>query len=132
MRDLKNRLAAASSLVPAVRTATANGTGVDLQGYESAVVVFNVGAWTDGTHTISVQESDVSGSGYAAVAAGDLLGTLTAISGTGQQNAVQMVGYRGSKRYIRAIVTVTGSPSTGAAVGGVVVRGRPRSIGTAA
>ena len=39
MKDLANSISVVQSLAPAVRTADANGTGVDLQGFEGATVV---------------------------------------------------------------------------------------------
>lgn len=117
--DLKNIIDVSQSLAPAVRTATASGTGIDLAGYNSAVAVFHPGAITDGTHTPSLEESDSSGSGYSAVAAADLIGSVSALAA----NTIQRVGYKGSKRYIRGVITVTGSPSTGAASSVVVIRG---------
>lgn len=132
MRDVKNNLAVAHSLAPLLRTTgTANGTGVDLQGYESAMAVVHFGAYTDGTHTASLEESDASGSGYAAVAAGDLLGSFTAVAASGGANTIQTVGYRGRKRYVRVVMTSSGT-TTGAASGGSIVRGRARQIGGAA
>ena len=41
MRDLSNNVVAVVGTVPAVVTADANGTGVDLQGFESAMVIVN-------------------------------------------------------------------------------------------
>lgn len=38
-------------------------------------------------------------------------------------DTVQEVGYMGSKRYVRCNLTVTGSPSTGGAIGVTVIRG---------
>lgn len=123
MKDLKNSQDLATSLAPAaLRTTSGNGTGVDLAGFNGAIVAFIVGAITDGTHTPSVEESDASGSGYAAVAAADLIGTLAALAA----NTNQRVGYKGTKRYVRAVVTVTGSPSTGGYYSAVVVRGAPQ------
>ena len=46
--DLYNEITAVQSLGPAARTATANGSSADLQGYESCLVEINAGAWTDG------------------------------------------------------------------------------------
>ena len=43
MKDLANSISAVQSLAPAVRTADANGTGVDLQFFESATVVVDTG-----------------------------------------------------------------------------------------
>ena len=47
MKDLANNLLAVQSLAPAVRTADANGTGVDLQGFEGAMVIVDMGAEGD-------------------------------------------------------------------------------------
>ena len=119
MRDLKNNLSEATSLAPAARTATANGTGVDLRGYDSAQVLFVVGAITDGTHTPKVQESD-DDSTYTDVAAADQDGTLANIAA----NTNQVVGYKGTKRYLRAVSTVSGA-TTGGVYSAVVIRGNP-------
>lgn len=119
MRDLKNNLSEATSLAPAARTATANGTGVDLKGFGAAEVFFNVGTITDGTHTPNVQESD-DDSTYTDVAAADLEGTLAALA----SNTNQAVGYKGSKRYIRAVSTVSGA-TTGGVYAAVVIRALP-------
>lgn len=118
--DIKQTLDAQNSLAPAARTATANGTGVDLANFHSANVVFIVGTITDGTHTPSVQESD-DNSTFTNVAAADLIGTLAALA----SNTNQRVGYRGTKRYVRAVSTVAGA-TTGGVYAGVVVRGDAR------
>lgn len=47
MYDLSNSINPAVSLAAAVRTAAANGTGVDLKGYESATILVDVGAEGD-------------------------------------------------------------------------------------
>lgn len=119
MKDLKSNIDVVQSLVPAARTASANGTGVDLKGYMGAVVVFAPGAITDGTHTPKLQESDDNAT-FSDVAADDQLGTLAALAA----NTVQRVGYRGAKRYVRAVVTVAGA-TTGGVYGAAVVRGYP-------
>jgi hypothetical protein len=128
MRDLYNRVDAAASLHPAARSASANGTGVDLQGYEACEVVVEFGAWTDGTHTPKIQESD-DNTTFTDVAAADQLGSFTAVSSAAGQNAVQRVGYRGSKRYLRVVMTVAGA-TTGALSAAQVLRGCKRHRGT--
>jgi hypothetical protein len=120
MRDIKNNVDVQRSIAPAAITATVNGSGVDLRGYDSAMVVIDPGTITDGTHTPKLQESD-DDSAYTDVAAGDQEGTLAVLA----SNAIQRAGYKGSKRYIRAVVTVTGSPATGGVYGASVVRGTP-------
>ncbi len=126
-RDMKTPFATSQSLAPAARTASANGTGVDLQGVEGARVDVNFGAWTDGTHTPKVQESD-DNSTFTDAAAGDVLGTFTAVSSSAGQNAVQSVAYLGSKRYIRVVMTVAGA-TTGALSGATVIKGGLRHQG---
>lgn len=117
-RDLVSLIAIGTSLAAAARTASANGTGVDLAGYGSAAVVFAPGAITDGTHTPSLEESSDNAT-FTAVAAADMIGTLAALAA----NTVQEVGYVGTKRYIRAVTTITGSPATGGVYNALVVRG---------
>ncbi|NUT96733.1 MAG: hypothetical protein HOY78_32400 [Saccharothrix sp.] len=124
MSDIKNNVDLAHSLAPAARTATTNGASVDLAGYDAAAVVINHGAWTDGTHTFAVQESDDNAT-FAAVAAADLDGTAPAVSSAAQNNTVTVVGYRGRKRYLRASVTVAGA-TTGAVYSAMVLRANPR------
>lgn len=125
-QDLKNNVLAVQSLAPQLLAATATGSMVDLLGYESAMVVVHAGAWTDGTHTPSLLESD-DDSTYTTVGAGNLQGSFTAIAASGQQNQAFQVGYKGTKRYLKGKVTVAGSPSTGAQVGITIVKGNPRN-----
>jgi hypothetical protein len=125
MHDMETTIDVAQSLVPAARTASANGTGVDLANYGSATVVIDIGTVTDGTHTPKVQESD-DNSTYTDVAAGDLTGAFTAFAAASDLT-VQKVGYVGIKRYIRAVVTVAGA-TTGGVYSATVVRGMSRVL----
>lgn len=111
LRDLKNNLSITQSLHPATRTATASGTGVDLQGAKAALVEFNFGAWASGVWTPSVEESD-DNSAWSAVAAADLEGSLTAVDSGDDDNVAQRAGYKGTKRYIRAVLTTASSPAS--------------------
>ncbi len=131
IRDTATEALPAHSLAPAVRTnGTVNGSGVDLQGYEASFALVHFGAWTDGTHTPKLQESD-DNSSFTDVAAGDQLGTFTAVASAPGANTIQKVAYRGAKRYIRVVMTTSGA-TTGAASGASIVRGRSRRVGTAA
>lgn len=85
-RDITGWLAPAQTLAPAARTASANGTGVDLRGYESATVLIESGTITDGTHTPKLQESD-DNTTYTDVAAGDLIGSFSNIANVPMCNA---------------------------------------------
>jgi hypothetical protein len=122
MRDLRSNIDVAASLQPAARTnGTATGSTVDRRGYDSALISFAFGAWTDGTHTPSVQHS-TDGTSWDAAGTADLQGTLAAVSGTAGQNAVQRVGYVGNRRFVRAMM-VTATSTTGALSAAHVVRG---------
>lgn len=118
----------AISLAPATYTATTNGTGVDLQGFHAATVLVTTGTITDGTHAISLEESD-DNTNWSAVASGDILGTLPSI-GAANDNATYRFGYIGTKRYIRVVSTVSGATS-GGVYSAVVLRGRPENAPTA-
>lgn len=108
--------------IAAKTNGTANGTGVDLAGVDAPGVLFAVGTWTDGTHALTVEESDVVGSGYTTVAAGDLVGTLTSLTAGGNSNVPQFVSYKGGKRFIRPVIVTSGA-TTGAVAGALVVNG---------
>src|SRR5690242_14229689 len=105
--------------------ATPNGAEVDLHANldasKSAMLVVLTGTITDGTYAVSLEESDTSGSGYAAVAAADLQGSAISI-GSGDDDKVFELGYNGKKRYVRAVVVSTGTTS-GGVLGAVIVRG---------
>ena len=121
MRDMKNNMDAVNSLDPNNYTATTNGTGVDVRDFDGALMVFSAGtldvANADEVYTPSVEESD-DNSTYNAVASADLEGILSNLTA----NSIQRVGYRGSKRYVRAVLTIAGTtPSVQAAAW--VVRG---------
>ncbi|MET9396287.1 hypothetical protein [Kitasatospora sp. NPDC002965] len=123
--DLVSHLDPAVSLAPAARTASANGTGVDLANYDAAAVLINAGTWTDGSHTFEIQESDASGSGYTAVPDAYLSGAEPVVSSAPTASQIYKIGYLGIKRYLRIITTVTGT-TTGAVYSATVVRGKPR------
>lgn len=120
MKDLKNSLNAVTTLAPAARTATENGVGVDLQGFDGALVVIQAGTITDGTHSVKVQESD-DNSTFTDVAADDLIGSLVDLT----SDTVQRVSYIGVKQYIRVVSTVSGA-TTGGVYSALVVRGAAR------
>lgn len=121
-QDLVSRIAPVASLRPAARTASANGSGVDLANFNSCAVVIAAGTITDGTHTPKLQESD-DNSSFSDVAAADLQGTFAAIA----TNTDQEVGYIGLKRYVRAVSTVSGA-TTGGVYAIYVVKGHARNM----
>lgn len=126
IRSLSRKLKVAQSLAPAVRTnGTANGAGVDLRGFDSAVIIVSFGACTDGTHTPSLQHS-ADNSTFTNVSAAELDGEFTAVTSSSGSNSVQKVGYLGSQRYVRVVMTTSGATS-GALSAANVIAGHPGS-----
>ena len=137
MRDISNRTVAVATQVPAVVTADANGTGIDLQGFNSAMVVVNTGAEGD---TLSgsvkfdfiLEESD-DDSTYTAVTSStsvtegsvDSSGIFLTLDANGETPQISQIGYIGGKRYIRCKIDATGTHSNGTPIGVVVVKGNP-------
>lgn len=126
MRDIQNNISAVQSIKPSSYTATENGDAVDLRGFSAATVLFYlwVGDYAnaDEVYTPKLQESN-DASNWNDVAAGDLEGSFTVIDEQADEG-LQSAGYKGSKRYLRAVVVVAGtSPSI---VGfGTIVLGEP-------
>lgn len=137
MRDISNRTVAVATQVPAVVTADADGTTVDLQGFNSAMVVVNTGVegdtlsgsvkfdfilehsdndsdWSAVTSSTDVTEGSVDGSG--------IFLTLDANAETPQ---ISQIGYIGGKQYIRCKIDATGSHSNGTPMGVTVIKGNP-------
>lgn len=117
-----------SSVSPATLTnGTTNGSAVDRGvngGMQSAVLVVVTGTVTDGSHAVTVQESDDGSTGWGAVAAAQLQGSLPT-AGSSDDNTVFEVGVRSTKRYVRAVVTTSGATS-GGLVGAYFALGAPR------
>lgn len=126
-RSVYTTVTARASLHPAARTATANGTGVDrnvgADMHRTAMVLVSTGTITDGTHTISVEDSD-DNSDFDAVADQFLQGTEPAIAAA-DDNKLFYIGYIGSRRYLRVVTTVAGA-TTGGVYGAAVLLGEPR------
>lgn len=122
MTAIKDTLKTNVSLPPAARTASANGTLVDLADCNANMITITPGTITDGTHAPKIQHGDAAnGSDMADTAAGDIVGTLANLA----SNTVQQVSYIGAKRYVRVVSTVTGGPATGGVYGAnVITKGR--------
>ncbi len=145
MYDLSNQINPAISLAAAVRNAAADGTGVDLKGYESATVIVDVGAEGDTlsgsvyfelslehsddniTFTDCAQADIVDGT----IAAGGIFLKLDGTAGGDPVTAglIYRVGYVGGKRYVRVVIAKTGTHTNGTPIGAMVVRGDARHTG---
>ncbi|WP_236241159.1 hypothetical protein [Streptomyces sp. CC228A] len=129
--SLYNVALAQSTILPAAaRTTNTTGATVDRMvdegGFRSAMVIVHAGTVTDGTHTVEVQDSP-NGSDWTAVADEYLQGSEPALT-TSNDEQVHEIGYTGHQRYLRAVVTVSGSPATGGVYGVSVLLGWPRRM----
>lgn len=125
MRDIKSTLEQFQSLTPAARTASANGSSANLQGYNAAMALVSFGVITDGTHTPKLQESS-DNSTFTDVAATDLNGAFV----VGVASSVQRVGYIGALQYVRVVMTISGA-TTGAVSSAEILAGFPAQSPTA-
>ncbi len=125
--DIRSQIDVDQSLTKIARTASANGSSVDVSDYHGVAVIIDSGAWTDGTHTFEVQDSD-DNSTWAAVASTELYGDdEPVIDGAADDDQKYRIGYKGNKKYVRVVQTVSGA-STGLVSGVLVVKGA-KSVG---
>lgn len=126
-KDIYSNVGQAVAVVPAVLTATNTSAAIDLAGFESAAVLINTGALVGAAvFNVTLEESDASGSGFAAVAASKIQGTLpTPLAAS----TAYKLGYLGAKRYIRTVLTL--ASGTSLAVSAVVLKGNARDKPTA-
>lgn len=110
------------SLTPVARTnGTTNGTAIDTAawgGCDTVLAVWFNGNLTDGVHTVSVEQSDSSGSGFAAVAAVE--GTAPVTNAATDDNTEVVFGVNPTKRWIRMVCVTSGATTGGIAAGGFV------------
>lgn len=133
--DLMNNIDVKRVISPvSVADTTAQvGTVVDGQGYGSVTYIIATGsvADADATFTVLLEESDASGSGFAAVADADMLGTeVLAAFQFDDDNECRKLGYIGSKRYTRMTITPVANASA-ALLSAVAVLGSPAIAPTA-
>lgn len=124
MRDLAHNIAAVQAVAPAVLAATNTSAAIDLQGFESAAVIINTGAIVSaGDFTAKLQESDTTtGGDFTDVLAANLVGSFPASL---VADSVVKVGYVGSKRYLRTVITK--NSGTSIAAGAVILKGDAHS-----
>lgn len=126
MRSLYSQSLAVKALASGtVQTGTTNGVAIDTALYSNnfrdILFIIHSGALTDGSYAVTVEESDSSGSGYAAVDTWRVLGSLPTFTST-DDNVWNSFGVRPTKRYVRIVVTAT-SATTGGVLAATAVLG---------
>lgn len=117
MKTTYNSALGQKALVQAtVQTGTTNGlavdTGVFNNNFRDVTFYIMSATLTDGSYAVTVEESDSSGSGYAAVDSSRVLGSLPTFAAT-DDNVLNQFGVRPTKRYVRIVVTATGATTGG-------------------
>lgn len=120
---------------PIVATVTVESSAVDRLTFGKALMIALQGISGDTLSgslkwTISFQESDAPGSGYANIAAAHLEGGLNdhVIDAAAEDPTTIIRGYRGSKRYVRIVWTATGTHSNGTPIAGLCLLEQPNYI----
>lgn len=129
MRDLYHNVLATQPFNPVNSTTTRTSTSIDLQGFNSATILFSIGLAGDTLSgsvywTLKLQHSDDDVS-YADVAAADLFNTAATVvvNSSILDETVYPFGYNGGKRYLKAVATPTGTHSVGTPIGMIALRG---------
>ncbi len=128
MRDLYHNILVSQHLSPVVSTAAKTSTAIDLQGYNSANVVFSIGLAGDTLSgsvywTLKLQHSD-DDSTYADVTLSDLNNSAltVVVNSSSLDRATYGFGYQGAKRYLKAVATPTGTHTNGTPIGIIAMR----------
>jgi hypothetical protein len=135
MKDFSSNLLVVQSLVPILAHTTADGTGlgVDLAGFDGALMIAHVGQSGDTLAvglkwTVQFQENSVDTAGtYSDIADADLEGGTNGvvIDAAAEDEIVVARGYKGSKRWLRVLFTQTGTHTNGTPLSAVIIKGRP-------
>jgi len=119
--DVFNNIKIDLLTVPAVKTATVTSDAADMAGYEGArfdVIFGESGNSLCGgvKWDCKLQESDDDVT-YADVDADDVIGNTSdqfgLVDDAASDGAVYSLGYKGIKRYVKVVVTATGTHGTG-------------------
>lgn len=124
--DSKNNVKQLLALNPQTiaTSTTVVGNEIDTLGYQSLTFLPSIGTRTDGTFTILVQDSDVSGSGFVDVVDDFLSGTESAAAII-TTNTIKKIGYVGKKRYVKCSMVSTTVTSGSTSVQIVAILGDP-------
>jgi hypothetical protein len=132
VRTVYNDTLARLALTPASRTAnaTVNGLAIDLglfnNDFRTAQFIIASGTVTDGSHVVTIEESADGSTGWTAVPASRIQGSLPTIVAADDDKVFQ-VGAIPDKQWLRVVVTTTGS-TAGGILGAVAVLGAPSQL----
>lgn len=131
MSNLYNNTQIEQLINPVNATSTRTSTHTDTQGFYQCLVIVNMGLAFDALSgirywTISLQEGDTTGA-FTNVANADTdngAGSYVVDSSSEDEQAY-VFSYNGSKRYVRVVVTATGTHSSGTAMSATAILAQP-------
>lgn len=132
MRDLYRNVKTTQVFNPATSSVTRTSSNVDTQGFSSATLVIAMGASGDTLSgsvywTLRIDHSD-DNTNFTPTAAADLLNdpvVTYVVDSSAKDKMAYSFGYKGTKRYIRAVATPTGTHTNGTPIGMLVLLGDP-------
>ncbi len=134
IRDFESRMKVDQVVDPVVITADADGASVDLLGYEKVTFLALIGESGDtlsGSVYVELEvEDSADDSSFSDAADADLQtyvagnndGCFGVINAAAEDDAVYKTTYRGSERYVRPVINVTGTHTNGIPIGILAVR----------
>ena len=136
MKDLYNNIEAVSLLDPIAVSTTQTITDIDLQGFNSAILLFACGldaSMSESHKIVFVLSHGDDGTTYAAVEDKDILGVTGITAGeilsidnvNTEDNSITKIGYVGGKRYLHLVGTVTGTTDPPLFIG--LIKGNPEN-----
>ncbi len=128
MRDLFHKVLVTQPLNPVTTITTKTSSAIDLQGFDSASVIFAIGQTGDALSgsvywTLKLQHCDDDAT-YVDVTLADLNSTsaTVVVDSTAKDEVSYTFGYAGMKRYLKGVATPTGSHSNGTPIGILAIR----------
>lgn len=136
MKDLHSQIEVAELIPAATYAADNTPAAVDLLGFESAEIAIAVGAggitFTTTNKIEFVLTHSDDNSSYAAVTADDLIGVDSVTDGIVKSLVaahatadISRFGYKGGKRYFKALADFSGTHGTGTPIAACVIKGSP-------
>jgi hypothetical protein len=134
MRDIEANVRHDQVVDPAALTADADSASVDMKDYDHVAFYALVGATGDTLDAsndinLEVEESaddstftDVANADITNAVTGANTGTFAHIDAAAEDDAVYMTQYKGTARYVRVVLNVTGTHTNGTPIGVLAVR----------
>lgn len=98
-------------VAPARKTASENGSAIDLRDYVGDVKVIlstSAGGGTTPTLDVKLQESDATGSGFTDISGAE----FTQVTDAADSTEAIVISADSNKRYMRAVLTIDGTSPT--------------------